>query len=107
MEILPQPKKINLKSGTICLSSASSKALPFCRIIAKAAQLWGEVAEVSLKGVFRYYRFGFLFWTVCLIPAHTRYECRFDIDPETLQITNYRQFPVEIADQWYFPGGIK
>lgn len=97
-------KKVNHKSGTLVLKSVRAEKVPFCRFIARAAQRFGEVSEVSYKGVFSHFRFSFLAWSYCLRPEHERIECRFDIDPETLEIKNYRQFPVMIADQWFTSG---
>lgn len=97
-------KKINLKSGTLFLKSVSTEKEPFCRFIAKASKRFGTVTEVSMKGVFLHYRYQFLGFVVCLEPAHIRYESRFDIDPETLEITNYKQLPVSVADQWFVYG---
>ena len=96
--------KINYKSGTLFLKSVPTSKVPFCQFIAKAAKRFGSVTEVSMKGVFSHYRYQFLGFVFCLEPAHVRYESRFDIDPETCEISNYKSWPVQIADQWFVYG---
>lgn len=96
--------KINYKSGTLFLKSVSTSKIPLCLFVAKAAERFGSVTEVSLKGVFSHFRFHFLFWTFCFVPEHVQYLAKFDIDPETCELKNYRSIPLKVADQWFSYG---
>lgn len=97
---------INVRGG-ISLREAPVKKIPFYRLLMKAAQLFGEVYEIRIKGVFCHYQYNFMGCYVCYEPMKETTQFIVLEDPETGETKKHVRLTSLPAGRFYLYGDLK
>lgn len=97
---------INIRSG-ISLKEAPAKKIPFYRLLKKAAELFGEVYEIRIKGVFCHYQYNFMGCYVCYEPMKETTHYIAIADPEIGETKKYIRLTSLPAGRFYLYGELK